>query len=820
MESDLAAPDTTDPTLASVSLPTVDVSTAGQTVAFSAGAFDTGSGVDRVVIYFDRSWSGGSGPESVVMLSDAEDSFADGTSSASVYFDTATTAGTYSITSVLVYDQAGNWSAYSPAQLTDMHVATTFEVVSGAPADTTPPLLTSTALPAVDVTAGAETVTFSVGALDTGSGVGRVALYFDHDWQGLTGPENVILVSDTADSFADGTSTASVYFDPSTGAGTYAITAAVVTDLAGNSVSYTTAQLAALGVATSFDVSSNAPADTASPELTALGLPSVDVTSGGQAVAFTAGAFDGGSGVDRVLLSFDHAWQGHSGLESAVALTDLSDSFADGLSAKSVYFDQSTGAGTYSLTSALVYDKAGNWTRYGPADLAAMGIGSSFTVADHNLAPTASVSAPSALVDGSGAIGVISLTLFDVAQWTGSVSMEFSLAGSSAANGIDVLVPSYSASYKVSQPTAANVTIELPSITVPAGSAHPGTVAAISIHATGQVFSTGTDTITVTVRLLDRFGPHNDFDGDGHSDILFQNSNGTVTDWLGRADGTFTGNGGKFSVNIGTAWHVAGTGDFDGDGRVDVLFQNSDGTVTDWLGRADGTFTGNAGKFSVSLGTVWHVIGTGDFNGDGRADVLFQNTDGTVTDWLGRQDGTFTGNAGKFSVNIGTAWHAVGTGDFNGDGRSDVLFQNDDGTITDWLGRADGTFTGNAANLSVYLGSEWHVVATGDFNGDSATDVLLRSDSGAVNEWLGQSNGSFSTNVLVSNNVPAAWHVAGVGDFNGDAVDDVFWQNSDGSITDWLGRPDGTFAGNAFHFSVNLGTTWHVQDPFVHDPLA
>jgi len=51
-------------------------------------------------------------------------------------------------------------------------------------------------------------------------------------------------------------------------------------------------------------------------------------------------------------------------------------------------------------------------------------------------------------------------------------------------------------------------------------------------------------------------------------------------------------------------------------------------------------------------------------------------------------------------------------------------------------------------------------------------------------------------------------------------VDDVFSQNSDGSITDWQGRPDGTFAGNAFHFSVNLGTAWHVQDPFVHDPLV
>jgi hypothetical protein len=322
------------------------------------------------------------------------------------------------------------------------------------------------------------------------------------------------------------------------------------------------------------------------------------------------------------------------------------------------------------------------------------------------------------------------------------------------------------------------------------------------------------------VELVVEKVPHNDFNGDGRSDVFFQNSDGTVTDWLGRADGTFAGNAGTFSINLGSAWHVAGTGDFNGDGRSDVLFQNSDGTVTDWLGRADGSFTGNAGTFSVNLGTAWHVAGTGDFNGDGRADVLFQNSDGTVTDWLGRADGSFTGNAGTFSVNIGTAWHVVGTGDFNGDGRDDVLFQNSDGTITDWLGRADGTFAGNGGTFSTNPGTQWHVVATGDFNGDNMTDVLLRSDSGVVNEWLGQSDGSFAVNTQVNNNVTSDWHVVGVGDYNGDGIDDVFWQNNDGSITDWLGRPDGTFAGNAFNFTANLGTSWHVEDPFVHDPLV
>jgi hypothetical protein len=116
-EDDLAGPDTTDPTLTWAILPTVDVTSAGETVTFSVGALDTGSGVDRVYLYFDHDWEGQSGLESVVALTDAADSFSDGQSAAPVYFDPETAAGTYSITTAIVYDKAGNWTQYSAADL-------------------------------------------------------------------------------------------------------------------------------------------------------------------------------------------------------------------------------------------------------------------------------------------------------------------------------------------------------------------------------------------------------------------------------------------------------------------------------------------------------------------------------------------------------------------------------------------------------------------------------------------------------------------------------------------------------------------------------
>ena len=102
----------------------------------------------------------------------------------------------------------------------------------------------------------------------------------------------------------------------------------------------------------------------------------------------------------------------------------------------------------------------------------------------------------------------------------------------------------------------------------------------------------------------------------------------------------------------------------------------------------------------------------------------------------------------------------AGTGDFNGDGRDDVLWRHDDGTITNWLGQANGSFAGNA-NAENDVSSNWHIIGIGDFNGDGRDDILWRSDGGLVTNWLGQSNGSFVGNGAALSDANANWQVQG-----------------------------------------------------------
>ena len=179
------------------------------------------------------------------------------------------------------------------------------------------------------------------------------------------------------------------------------------------------------------------------------------------------------------------------------------------------------------------------------------------------------------------------------------------------------------------------------------------------------------------------------------------------------------------SFNPGPSWQIKGTGDFNGDGKSDILWQNSDGTPAIWLMNGTNVLSGGAAG-SFNPGPSWQIKGTGDFNGDGKSDILWQNSDGTPAIWLMNGINAVAGGAvGPF--NPGPSWQVKGTGDFNGDGKSDILWQSDDGTPAIWL--MDGTelpvrrarparsIRGGLARHRVTARSQWRsaVLACRDF---------------------------------------------------------------------------------------------------------
>jgi hypothetical protein len=241
-----------------------------------------------------------------------------------------------------------------------------------------------------------------------------------------------------------------------------------------------------------------------------------------------------------------------------------------------------------------------------------------------------------------------------------------------------------------------------------------------------------------------------DFNADAKADILWRDTEGNVAIWL--MDGTNL-MGGAIVANVPLTWTVAGVGDFNGDGKADVLWRTSTGTVALWL---MDNFTITA---RIDVGTVsqaWTVVGVADLNNDGKADIVWRNLDGTVVNWL--MNGATITQIVQTGL-VSAAWSIVGVADFNGDGKADLLWRNaTTGQNIVWH-MDGGKQVGSGQFLPVMNDAKWIVVGTGDYNGDGKADILWRhSQSGGNALWT--MNGAAATTLTLPAMTDPAWTVA------------------------------------------------------------
>jgi hypothetical protein len=198
-----------------------------------------------------------------------------------------------------------------------------------------------------------------------------------------------------------------------------------------------------------------------------------------------------------------------------------------------------------------------------------------------------------------------------------------------------------------------------------------------------------------------------DFNGDGKADILWQQDNGLPAIWL--MDGTnMIGGGAAGTINPGPTWQVKSTGDFNGDGKADILWQQDNGLPAIWL--MDGTnMIGGGAAGPLDPGPQWHAIGAADFNADGRSDILWQHDNGQPAVWLMNGLSLIGGGEVVGPGNPGMAWHAKGASDVNADGRADILWQHDSGPPAIWL--MDGaSLIGGGMVGPGGIGPDWQLI--------------------------------------------------------------------------------------------------------------
>ncbi|TQJ50281.1 FG-GAP-like repeat-containing protein [Phycicoccus sp. SLBN-51] len=224
-----------------------------------------------------------------------------------------------------------------------------------------------------------------------------------------------------------------------------------------------------------------------------------------------------------------------------------------------------------------------------------------------------------------------------------------------------------------------------------------------------------------------------DFNGDWVGDVLARTSTGDLRLYAGAAGGRLAA-----GLRIGSGWNglslLETPGDVDGDGPLDVLAREAS-TGYLWLYRGDGH---GAWLPRLRVGTGWNVfnalVGPGDFTGDQRVDVLARRAS-TGELWLYAGNGK---GGWKPAVRVGTGWNAfnalVGPGDVNGDGAADVLARRAS-TGDLWLYPGNGK---GGWKPAVRIGTGWNgmtaIMSPGDLDGDRVPDVVARDRSGVL--WL------------------------------------------------------------------------------------
>jgi hypothetical protein len=543
------------------------------------------------------------------------------------------------------------------------------------------------------------------------------------------------------------------------------------------------------------------------------GAPTIGTATAGSnqaSVAFTAPASNGGAAITSYTVTATPGGATATGAASPIAVTGLANGTSYTFTVKATN-SVGTGANSAASNAVIPFASTPQTITFGPVGTVRI---SSPTV---NLVVSASSGLPVTLASSTPTVCSVSGTVV-TALTVGTCTIQATQSGStnfasaSQSLSFDVL-PGVPDAPKLSActggnhtavctftPAAANGAPAATSFTLSCqlGSATPLQVSGAASPLTvigltnGQIYQCSVSATNVNGKSVDSnavsaapfsklaTGAGVDINGDGKAEILLRAA-GTSSIATLNANNRLDF---KPVNSPGPEWRVLGTGDFRGTHRSDLLIQNiATGAVHIWFnfeGPLDTNF------FVRTVKPNWTVEAVTDLDGDGKSDIVWRyinpvpgdNDSGVVFVWF--MDGATILDI-KSRGGAPATWNLVGATDLDGDGKADLIWESPTGQARALVGTEQRSFVNKVLGNAP---TGYNQLKATDFDGDGFGDLLFRSAAGKVKLW--RMNG---TTVLAEIDLPdtdPTWTFYAATDLNGDGTSDIVWKKADGTLVLWL----------------------------------
>ncbi|MFD4323042.1 FG-GAP-like repeat-containing protein [Nocardioides sp. NPDC058538] len=269
--------------------------------------------------------------------------------------------------------------------------------------------------------------------------------------------------------------------------------------------------------------------------------------------------------------------------------------------------------------------------------------------------------------------------------------------------------------------------------------------------------------------------------GTRHNDLVGKSSTGKLVRFFGNGAGGFDRK--TTTRSLSGFGLLAATGDVNRDGRRDLIGRKS-GALYYIKGTGKGTFT-TAVRIparSPSWSSLLQITGYGDFTGDGRGDLIGRDKSGRG--WIYPASGSGFGK--PLGPYAGVTRTLVGAANLTGNSLPDLMMKSGS---TLYVKPNNGRLNlAKPIYSGLTLTSAKVLMNAGDWNRDGKGDLLAKLSDGTLRLYRGNGSGGFSSGVVVASGMGSVGVLDAVGDITGDGYPDVMGRTSDGRIKLWPGK--------------------------------